>query len=90
MKRVHFLASGLVQGVFYRASAEAEARRLGLAGWVRNLADGRVEAVAEGPEEALLALLAWARQGPPAARVEAVEATWAEATGEFAGFGVRR
>lgn len=90
MKRVYFVVSGLVQGVFYRASAEAEARRLGLTGWVGNLPDGRVEAVAEGEEAVLAAMLAWARQGPPAARVEALEASWSEATGEFGAFGVRR
>ena len=90
MKRIRFLVTGLVQGVFYRASAEAEARRLGLAGWVRNLPDGRVEAVAEGEDGALMALIAWARQGPPAARVDALAVTWEPATGEFSGFGVRR
>jgi acylphosphatase len=89
MKRVHLLAAGRVQGVFYRASTEAEARRLGLAGWVRNLPDGRVEAIAEGPEAALEALVAWARKGPPAARVDDLAVTWEEPTGEFAGFGVR-
>lgn len=89
MKQVHFLASGLVQGVFYRASTEAEARRLGLVGWVRNLQDGRVEAIAEGPTEALEALLAWARKGPPAARVDALAVSWFEPTGGFDGFGVR-
>lgn len=90
MKRMRFLASGRVQGVFYRASTEAEARRLGLAGWVRNLPDGRVEAVAEGDEAALEALVAWARRGPAEARVDDLAVEWGEATGEFAGFGVRR
>lgn len=89
MQRVHFHAAGRVQGVFYRASAEAEARRLGLAGWVRNLPDGRVEAIAEGPTGALEALVAWARRGPAAARVDDLAVTWGEATGEFAGFAVR-
>lgn len=90
MKRIRFLASGLVQGVFYRASAEAEARRLGLGGWVRNLPDGRVEGVAEGEEAALVALIAWARQGPSAARIDELVVTWELATGEFSGFAVRR
>ena len=89
MKRLHFHAAGRVQGVFYRASTEAEARRLGLAGWVRNLPDGRVECVAEGPEDALRALEAWARTGPPAARVDDLAASWSAATGGFEGFGVR-
>lgn len=81
---------GKVQGVWYRASAEKEARALGLSGWVRNTADGAVEAVAEGPRSALEAFLAWCRQGPPAARVDEVEVGWAPATGEFTSFSVRR
>lgn len=63
-----------MQGVFYRQSARETAVRLEVAGWARNLADGRVEAVAEGAPEAVDAFVAWCRQGPPAARVEAVEA----------------
>ncbi len=73
MVRVHLFISGLVQGVGYRAAAMQTARRLGLSGWVRNLPDGRVEAVAEGEREAVDAFVAWCRHGPPAARVEAVE-----------------
>jgi acylphosphatase len=57
---------------------------------VRNLPDGRVEAVAEGPREALEALAARARGGPPLARVDALEVDWQPATGEFAGFEMRR
>jgi acylphosphatase len=71
--RRRVLVSGRVQGVFFRASTEDEARRRGLAGWVRNLADGRVEAVFEGPEEAVRAIVAWCHEGPPHARVESVE-----------------
>ena len=89
--RVHLLVSGKVQGVFYRQSTLEEATRLGLAGWVRNLPDGRVEAVAEGPREALDALLAWCRRGPPAAHVTDVSATFGDATGEHGDrFVVRR
>lgn len=91
LERVHLLISGTVQGVFYRQSTLEEAVRLGLAGWVRNLDDGRVEAVAEGPREALDALVAWCRRGPPAARVSDVATTFGEATGEHDGrFRVRR
>ena len=86
MQRVHLYISGRVQGVFYRASTDAMARQLHLTGWVRNLADGRVEVVAEGPREALDRLVAWCRQGPRDARVEGVEMVWGEATGEFGGF----
>lgn len=90
MKRVHLVVSGRVQGVWYRAGTEQEATRLGLSGWVRNLPDGRVEALAEGPEAALQAFEGWCRRGPEHARVEHVEATWSESTGEFQGFSVRR
>lgn len=65
--------SGRVQGVFYRASARAEAERLGLAGFVRNEPDGSVYAEAEGERETLERFLAWCRQGPPRARVDRVE-----------------
>jgi acylphosphatase len=78
-----------VQGVFYRATTEARARELGLDGWVRNLADGGVEVVARGPPEALAALSRWLWEGPPGARVEAVQAEeWTEHVDR--GFDVRR
>jgi acylphosphatase len=81
------LIHGLVQGVSYRASAAAEARRLGLAGWVRNRADGTVESLVTGPAAAVDAFIAWARSGPPHARVSRVEALPAEPAGP--GFTVR-
>jgi len=68
----HFLVSGRVQGVFFRAATEAAARRLGVTGWVRNLADGSVELVACGAEAKLAELERWLWQGPPHARVEQV------------------
>jgi acylphosphatase len=71
MKR--FLVSGRVQGVFFRASAVETARSLELRGFTRNLADGRVEVVAAGAADALDALEKWLRQGPPLARVDAVD-----------------
>ena len=69
MPTVRFLVSGRVQGVFFRASARAEAQRLGVSGSARNLADGRVEVVASGTDAALAALEKWLQTGPPAARV---------------------
>jgi acylphosphatase len=70
-----FLIRGVVQGVGFRHATRREARRLGLHGWVRNRADGTVEAVAIGDEGRLDALQRWAQRGPPAAKVVAVEAT---------------
>ena len=64
---------GRVQGVWYRESCRREAERLGLAGWARNLDDGTVEVVAEGPAAALDALVAWCRSGPPRALVVGVD-----------------
>lgn len=79
-----------MQGVWYRGAMQDEARRLGVAGWVRNRVDGAVEAEVEGPREAVDALVAWARTGPPAARVEDVQVTSIEPRGERSGFAVRR
>jgi acylphosphatase len=71
----HLRILGVVQGVGFRASLESTARTLQLAGWVRNCRDGSVEAVVQGTEPAVEALVAWCRRGPPAARVDAVHNT---------------
>lgn len=84
----HFLVSGQVQGVFFRASTQDEARRLGLSGWVRNLHDGRVELVACGEEAPLKQLEQWLKQGPPRARVLKLESNDV-APEPFSGFEVR-
>lgn len=73
--RVHVLVTGKVQGVWFRESTRQEAERLGVSGWVRNLPDGRVEAVFTGPPQAVDELVAWCRKGPPNARVDGVAAT---------------
>ena len=81
--------SGCVQGVAFRWYTQEKAAELGLAGWVRNLADGRVEAWIEGDEHAVGEMLAWLSQGPPAAHVEGVDAREREPEG-FGLFEVRR
>lgn len=73
VRTIRLCIRGQVQGVGFRDAMSREAERLGLTGWVRNRADGDVEAVAQGGAAALEALVAWARRGPPAARVEHVE-----------------
>ena len=70
-----YVVRGFVQGVGFRHAMRREAQRLGLHGWVRNRADGTVEAVAVGADVWLDALLRWAHHGPPAAHVDAVEVT---------------
>lgn len=85
----HFVVSGRVQGVFFRASMESTAQRLGLTGWVRNLPDGRVDLVACGEEGKLKELERWLWQGPPHAHVEQVTAQEC-AVQSFAGFSLRR
>ena len=89
MKRVQIVVSGRVQGVSFRAYAVQEARALGLTGYVRNLANGDVEIVAEGDETALNRLCEWARKGPPAARVTQASVEWLEPAATFTGFEIR-
>lgn len=81
---MHCYVSGKVQGVWFRASTKTEAERLGLTGWVRNLADGRVEVMAFGESEGVLALQQWLKVGPPQAEVSEVsneEVAWEECSG---------
>ena len=80
--RRRILVSGRVQGVFYRDSCRRRAAELGVLGWVANRDDGRVEAVFEGDDEAVAAMIAWARHGPAHARVRTVEVSEEEPTGE--------
>ena len=82
------VVSGRVQGVWFRESCRREADARGVAGWVRNRSDGRVEAMFEGESAAVLGLLAWCRTGPPRAEVTGVDVTAEEPTGEQ-GFRVR-
>lgn len=87
-KRLHVIVSGRVQGVWFRASARGQARQLGLYGQVWNRSDGRVELVAEGPEEILRQFLDWCGVGPRGARVESIESDWSTFTGKFCGFDI--
>jgi acylphosphatase len=86
--RRRVVVSGRVQGVFFRDSCRREAAALGVAGWVRNRADGRVEAVFEGDADAVERLVAWCRSGPSRADVDAVEVHEEAPAGER-GFAVR-
>ena len=72
-RAVEVRVTGRVQGVSFRWYAVREARRLGLAGWVRNEPDGSVAAHLEGPDDAVQEMVAWCRQGPPAAAVDGIE-----------------
>ena len=87
--RVHVFISGRVQGVFFRASTRNRALELGLKGWVRNLPDGRVEAVFEGEEEKVKEMLKWCHKGPAFASVSDVEYRTEKPTGEFNSFEIR-
>jgi len=87
--RLHATVQGHVQGVFFRAHTQKKASGLGLTGFVRNLANGSVEVVAEGPKEKLDILENWLAEGPPNARVEKTEAKRETASGEFNSFEIR-
>jgi len=88
-KRIHLFYSGRVQGVGFRFTAENIALSLGLAGWVKNLLDGRVEVVCEGDEATLVQFLEKMRSGPMKPYLRGVETSWLEATGEFRDFTIR-
>ena len=84
--RAHVYVSGLVQGVFFRYETMRNARRRNVTGWVRNLPDGRVEAVFEGEKSDVEAMISFCRRGPPGAMVRDVKVTWEKPTGEFKDF----
>jgi len=87
--RAHVFVSGRVQGVFFRNTTQEEARKRSVDGWVRNLDDGRVEAVFEGSESDVEELIEFCHEGPEHARVESVDAEYGEPEG-IEGFSVRR
>lgn len=87
IERARVLVYGIVQGVFFRATTVETAQKIGgITGWVRNLPDGGVEAVAEGEREDLDIFVGWLRHGPPGASVDGLDVTWGAATGEYSGF----
>ena len=88
-KRIHVFWSGRVQGVGFRYTAESAALDLGVEGWVRNLPDGRVEAVAEGPEKTLKQFLEQIAGGAMKRYIQGTDATWSKPTGEFDDFQIR-
>ena len=91
LRRVHLRIHGLVQGVSFRACARDEALRVKVSGWIRNLDDGDVEAVAEGAPDDVDLFVRWCNDGPPHAEVESVTLSDEEsATGEFSSFEVVR
>ena len=87
--RAYAYVSGRVQGVFFRAETADLANRLGLTGWVRNLSDGRVEALFEGEKEDVEKALDFCRRGPPGARVRNLDVKWEDWKGEFQDFTIK-
>jgi len=88
--RLHITVFGDVQGVFFRAGTQDEARRIGgITGWVRNTPGGGVEVLAEGEKERLEMLMEWCSRGPAGAVVEKTEHEWLDFKGEFKDFRIR-
>jgi acylphosphatase len=87
--RVHVFVSGRVQGVFFRQRTKDKAESLGVTGWVRNLDDGRVEAVFEGEKDAVQKLVEFSRNGISRAVVTQVDLAWEPFSGEFQGFKIK-
>ena len=88
--RLHLKISGMVQGVFFRAGTQDQARAIGgITGWVKNLPDGSVECIAEGEKEKLNQFLDWCKHGPAGSQVEKIEEEWEEYIGEFTEFNIR-
>lgn len=86
LQQLHAIVSGRVRGVNFRYYTEHKANRLNLTGWVRKLQDGTVEVLAEGQRDELESLLEYLHDGSPASQVEAVNAEWNDATGNYADF----
>ena len=89
MVRAHLFITGIVQGVGYRYHCRRHAQGLGLVGWVRNLDDGRVEAVLQGTREQVESMIKWCYRGPSEAQVSDIAVTYEAAADEFQDFGIR-
>ena len=89
MKRIHVYISGKVQGVFFRAETHRAAMGFKLTGWVRNMDDGRVEAVLEGEDSDVEKMIEWCKTGPPSARVENITTSEEQYTGSFHDFSIK-
>lgn len=87
-KRVQLLISGRVQGVGFRMSTRIKAKKLGITGWVKNLENGKVKAVAEGEKQKLEEFIKWARKGPFTAKVKDLEVNFKEHKGDFNKFSI--
>ena len=86
--RAHAIISGRVQGVFFRVETQRAAEGFGVFGWVRNRPDGTVEAVFEGAQQTVDNVLNWCNHGPGMARVDKVDVSWQDYTGEFNSFDI--
>ena len=89
-RRAHVWISGRVQGVFFRAYARDAAQVIGVTGWIRNLPDGRVEAVFEGESDKVERMIEWCREGSPMSRIERVDLLVEVYTGDFDGIAITR
>ena len=87
--RAHIVVSGRVQGVFFRFATREKAKELGVSGWVKNSAEGQVEAVFEGEKAKVEQMVKWAKSGPPGAIVNNLNLSWEEYRGEFSNFEIR-
>ena len=87
--RAYIIVSGKVQGVYFREKTREKSKELGVSGWVRNLSDGRLEAVFEGEKDKVEEMVEWARKGPFWAKVNGLEVSREEYKGEFSNFEIR-
>ena len=87
--RAYIFVSGLVQGVFFRENTRKKAQKLGITGWIQNLADGRIEAIFEGEKERVKEIIKWVKKGPIFAKVSGTDVEWQKYKGEFKNFEIR-